>query len=216
MAESYCPVCYSELEVRDVAPCFDCGDDPRELEELANGTHTYAEVLAFGVPIVLCDFCDADFSSYDPAYFNRASGTTLGLREFVFIRQVADPAPAKTSTAQRATGVSRFFGFSLRCALPARLKPMKGHESAQFQQTPRSRRNTLCHNPVPVPFDSPFSPPSRAERLAHGEPHHHVECPERAVRRHQPAKRESKGSWRATPLAISRATEAGSNEGCSP
>ena len=111
MAESYCRVCYSELEVRDVAPCFDCGDDPRELEELANGTHTYAEVLAFGVPIVLCDFCDADFSSYDPAYFNRASGTTLGLREFVFIRQVADPAPAKDKycpTCHRRLAFLRF------------------------------------------------------------------------------------------------------------
>jgi hypothetical protein len=57
MAESHCPICASELEIRDVAPCFDCGWDPGELEHLADGKHTYAEVLAFGIPIVVCNFC---------------------------------------------------------------------------------------------------------------------------------------------------------------
>lgn len=118
MAESHCPICYTELEVRDVAPCFDCGDEPRELKELANGEHTYAEVLAFGIPLVLCDFCDADFSSYDPTYFNRPLGSTLGLREFVFIRQIADPAPTKDKycpTCERRLAFLRFL-FAVRAA----------------------------------------------------------------------------------------------------
>ena len=78
-----------------VTPCFDCGDDLKELEHLASGKHTYSEYLAFGVPIVLWNFCQADFSSYDPKYFNRPRGTKLGLPEFTFVRQRREPAQAK-------------------------------------------------------------------------------------------------------------------------
>ena len=95
MTESHCPICYTELEVRDVAPCFDCGDKPQALEDLATGKYTYTEVLAFGVPLVVCDYCKVDFTSYDPAYFNRPRGTKLGLGQFVFARQVTNPSPAK-------------------------------------------------------------------------------------------------------------------------
>ena len=95
MAESHCPVCYSELEVRVVAPCFDCGHDPAELDHLASGKHRYSEFLAFGVPIVLCNFCQVDFSSYDPEYFNRPRGTKLGLPEFTFVRELRTPESAK-------------------------------------------------------------------------------------------------------------------------
>jgi hypothetical protein len=95
MAESHCPICHTKLEGRDVAPCFDCGDDPRELDDLANGKHTYSEVLAFGVPLVVCNVCEADFASYDQAYFNRPREARQGLGEFVFVRQLLHPVPAK-------------------------------------------------------------------------------------------------------------------------
>ena len=95
MAESHCPICYAELEVREVAPCWDCGHDAKELQDLAAGRHTYSEVLAFGVPLVVCNFCEVDFTSYDSDYFNRPLGTKQGLGEFVFIREIADPAPAE-------------------------------------------------------------------------------------------------------------------------
>lgn len=78
-----------------MAPCFDCGHDPTELEHLASGKHTYAEVLSFGIPIMLCDLCQADFSSYDPEYFHRPPDTKLGLPEFTFVREVRDPAQSK-------------------------------------------------------------------------------------------------------------------------
>ena len=93
MAESHCPICYTALEVREVAPCFECGADRGELEDLADGEHTYAELIALGAPIVLCNFCQVDFSSYDPRYFNRPRGTKLGLGEFQFVREIRDPAP---------------------------------------------------------------------------------------------------------------------------
>ena len=101
MSESNCPVCFGELEVRDVTPCYECGADAGELEDLASGEHTYAEVLSLGVPIVLCDFCQADFTSYDPAYFNRPRGTKLGLGEFVFIRELSDPTAGKDKFCPR-------------------------------------------------------------------------------------------------------------------
>ena len=90
MQETHCPVCHTELEVREVAPCYECGGDPTELEDLAARRHTYAEVRALGVAIVLCDFCQADFSSYSPSYFNQPANARLGLGEFEFIRDVTD------------------------------------------------------------------------------------------------------------------------------
>ena len=37
----YCPICYDELEVRDCAPCHDCGWMETEIEDFKNGIHTY-------------------------------------------------------------------------------------------------------------------------------------------------------------------------------
>ena len=69
--------------------------DPGELEHLAKGKHTYTEVLAFGIPIVVCNFCLVDFSSYDPAFFNRPARTKLGLGEFVELRAITNPSLGK-------------------------------------------------------------------------------------------------------------------------
>ena len=121
MRESHCPVCATALEVRDVAPCFECGADAGELEELAAGEHTYAELLALGEPLVLCDFCQADFTSYDPAYFNRPRGTKLGLGEFQFVRELRDPAPGKDKFCPRCNHRLAFLRFlvGVRSGAPA-------------------------------------------------------------------------------------------------
>ncbi|MBK7976177.1 MAG: hypothetical protein IPK07_23855 [Deltaproteobacteria bacterium] len=37
MQETHGPLCFAALEVRDVAPCADCGHDPAELAHLARG-----------------------------------------------------------------------------------------------------------------------------------------------------------------------------------
>jgi hypothetical protein len=91
MSESHCPICDAELETREVAPCYDCGHDPEELVHLAEGRHTYDEIEALGVRAVLRDFCQSDFSSYDPTYFARPAGTPIGRTHFQFIRTVRDP-----------------------------------------------------------------------------------------------------------------------------
>ena len=95
MSESHCPICFAEMDVRDVAPCFDCGGDPTELDHLAAGKHSYTEVLAFGIPIAVCDFCLVDFSSYDPTFFNRPREAKLGLGEFVEVREITNPSRGK-------------------------------------------------------------------------------------------------------------------------
>src|SRR5690348_10199500 len=78
LSESNCPICYAPLEVRDVATCWDCGADPAELGHLAEERHKYAEFLIFDTAIILCDFCQVDFGSYDPSYFGRSHRVQYG------------------------------------------------------------------------------------------------------------------------------------------
>jgi hypothetical protein len=91
MQATHCPLCLEPLEVRDVAPCMDCGHDPVEIEHARAGKHTYADYRIFGdLSLVLCNFCEADFTSYDPAFFGLPRGTHLGpgARDWQFIRDV--------------------------------------------------------------------------------------------------------------------------------
>jgi hypothetical protein len=66
--ETHCPECYTPLEIRDITPCHDCGWDPQEFSHYRK--HTYSEVRVLDTDgLVLCDFCEVDFGSYDPTYF---------------------------------------------------------------------------------------------------------------------------------------------------
>ncbi len=94
MAEPSCPICYAPLEVRDVAPCYDCGWVPAELKHLAQGIHTYDEVQVFGETIVLCNFCQVDFWNYKPFYFNRDRDVQPG-KDMLYRHTVPNPQPAK-------------------------------------------------------------------------------------------------------------------------
>jgi len=94
MSESNCPICYGPLEAREVTPCFDCGADPAELNHLAEGRHKYAAVSVLHSSIVLCDFCQVDFTSYDPEFFGQGRGFRPG-KDVVFVRDVLDPQPTK-------------------------------------------------------------------------------------------------------------------------
>ena len=94
MSESHCPICHTALETREVAPCYACGHLPSELGDLAEGRHTYDEVETLGARAVLCDFRQSDFSSFDPAYFGRPAGTTMGHPHIQFVRTIRDPRPS--------------------------------------------------------------------------------------------------------------------------
>ena len=71
---------------------MDCGHDPKELDDFREGRHTYAEYRIFGdLSLVLCDFCHADFSSYDPTYFGLPPKTSIGLGFTTPLRDVIPP-----------------------------------------------------------------------------------------------------------------------------
>jgi hypothetical protein len=93
MSESHCPICYTALETREVAPCYACGHAPSDLTDLAEGRHTYDEIETLGARAVLCDFCQSDFSSFDPTYFGRPAGTPMGRPHIQFVRTIRDPRP---------------------------------------------------------------------------------------------------------------------------
>jgi len=95
MQETHCPLCHDLLEVREVAPCEDCGGDPKELSDFRRQIHQYNEYEIFpGLRLVLCDFCDVDFDSYDPTIFGlpeRPPGVSPKIGAWSLIRTVADP-----------------------------------------------------------------------------------------------------------------------------
>ncbi|MCP4258984.1 MAG: hypothetical protein GY774_15985 [Planctomycetes bacterium] len=86
-----CPKCFEPLEVRNVAPCDDCGWDPEELNHFKEGKHTYNEFDVYGAKLILCDFCEVDFSSYDPTYwgFPKHNRVGYGSSGFIKVREVA-------------------------------------------------------------------------------------------------------------------------------
>jgi hypothetical protein len=60
-----------------------------ELENFRAGKHTYAEYEVFpGLPLVLCNFCQVDFTSADPQYFGLPPRTKIGLGSMRFVRDV--------------------------------------------------------------------------------------------------------------------------------
>ena len=89
MQETACPLCHGPLEAREVAPCDECGGSSEAIEHFRAGEHTYAEYEVFpGLPLVLCNFCQVDFSSYRPEYFGLPPRAKIGLRSMRFIRDV--------------------------------------------------------------------------------------------------------------------------------
>ncbi len=91
-----CPICYSKLETRNVAPCFECGAEETELDEYREDYHKYREYEVFpGVYAVLCDFCDVDFGSYDPTHFGLPRGAKIGLEKMKFVRDIENEGITK-------------------------------------------------------------------------------------------------------------------------
>ena len=89
MADSHCPLCFTELITKNVTPYMECGGDEMELDHYQK--HQYREYkLSFEQRLVLCDFCDVDFGSFDPTYFGFPTGQKVGLEHFNFVRDVRD------------------------------------------------------------------------------------------------------------------------------
>jgi hypothetical protein len=68
---------------------MECGHLPEEIEHALCGRHTYTEVRIFGeLSLILCDFCQVDFSSYDPEFFGLPKHTKIGLGSMNFVRPI--------------------------------------------------------------------------------------------------------------------------------
>lgn len=91
MQQTHCPLCYTELEVRDVAPCHECGSVPEEIGHFEQRKHTYAEYMVLPpLSLVLCNVCDVDFGSFDPSFFGLPAHAKIGLQYMTFVRSVND------------------------------------------------------------------------------------------------------------------------------
>jgi hypothetical protein len=88
---THCPLCHSELEVADVAPCAECGHLAQEIEHALAGKHTCAEMRIFGdLSLVLCDFCQVDFGSFHPEFFGLPPKAEIGYAKMQFMRSVPE------------------------------------------------------------------------------------------------------------------------------
>lgn len=86
---THCPLCATELETIDVAPCAECGHLAQEIEHALAGKHSYAEMRVFGdLSVVLCDFCQVDFGSFHPEFFGLPANTNIGYQKMQFVREV--------------------------------------------------------------------------------------------------------------------------------
>lgn len=96
MANEQCPLCFGILEVRDVAPCDECGAQPQEIEHFQAGLHTYARLEIFpGLELTLCNFCMVDFGSYDPSYLGLPRRARIGFERMRFVQDVREPTLGK-------------------------------------------------------------------------------------------------------------------------
>jgi DNA-directed RNA polymerase subunit RPC12/RpoP len=88
---THCPLCFTELEEGDVAPCAECGHRPDEIEHALAGIHTYAEMRIFGdLSVVLCNFCQVDFGSFDSSFFGVPRGKRIGYEHMKLVRPIYD------------------------------------------------------------------------------------------------------------------------------
>ncbi|AHM59292.1 hypothetical protein D770_05125 [Flammeovirgaceae bacterium 311] len=112
MSKEQCPICYSELEVVDCAPCHDCGHLPEEVEHFKNGRHKYRIYNVFeGLRLQLCDFCDVDFGSYKSEYFGLENGKRITLEDFEIIQELESRNLVKDKYCRECNKRLRFLTF---------------------------------------------------------------------------------------------------------
>ena len=79
MKSEQCPICGSELEVKEVTPCIECGALENQVallkqdikEGFKHDSVEYEEYRIFDkFEITLCGFCALDIGSYEPEYLD--------------------------------------------------------------------------------------------------------------------------------------------------
>jgi hypothetical protein len=97
MKKEHCPICYSELEVIEFAPCDDCGHLEEEIKHFKEGKHKYNIYNIYnGLKLQLCNFCDVDFGSYKSEYLGFATNRRIGYENFELVLSVENPMIKKS------------------------------------------------------------------------------------------------------------------------
>jgi len=68
---------------------MNCGGNNEEPSHYRTHKFTEYEVY-FDQRLILCDFCDVDFSSYDATYFGFKTGKRIGLNDFNFVKEITN------------------------------------------------------------------------------------------------------------------------------
>lgn len=112
-SNKYCPICFSEWEVQECAPCDDCGwKMPQEKEDLLQHRHTYSVYEIYqGLQLTLCNICDVDFASYKSEYFGFTNNRSLSISDFTFIKQINNPTIQRDHVCTHCNARSTFLHF---------------------------------------------------------------------------------------------------------
>jgi hypothetical protein len=133
MQEVQCPLCFSLLEVRDVAPCDECGGSFNEIEDFRQGKHKYRQYEIFPpLRLTLCNFCDVDFGSWDPAFFGLPGRARIGYQYFRFIGEIENPVLSKDRFCPACGFRLRFLRFVDWARRLHASQPYKGVESGYY------------------------------------------------------------------------------------
>lgn len=108
----HCPICSNELQVRDCAPCDDCGWDQKELNHFIEKKHIYKTYDIYnGLQLTLCNFCDVDFGSYMPETFGLKNKQRIGFQDFRFIKDIKNPQIQKRKFCPECKRTLTFLNF---------------------------------------------------------------------------------------------------------
>ena len=107
-----CPICYSSLEVKEFAPCDDCGGLEQEINHFKGGSHKYNVYEIYnGLKLQLCNFCDVDFGSYKSEYWGFLRDERIGYENFKFISEAENPTIQKTKFCPECKKGLKFLTF---------------------------------------------------------------------------------------------------------
>jgi hypothetical protein len=109
-----CPICYSELEVKDCTPCDDCGCNPDSVENFGPKKKKYTTYDILGIEqLTLCNFCYVDFGPYLPEFFGTNS-KRIGLRNFEFVQEYQNLQITKDKVCPTCNRRLKFLNFIIK------------------------------------------------------------------------------------------------------
>lgn len=112
MKKEQCPICYSNLDVKEFAPCDDCGGIEEEIDHFKSGIHTYTLYEIYdGLTLQLCNFCDVDFGSYKSEYLGLPKHKRIGYENFKVLESVENPCIQITKYCPECNKGLKFLNF---------------------------------------------------------------------------------------------------------